>query len=226
MEGLKYMKKFLSLVCVLIILVGTISCSNPKDEADYAATYLEADENLLPDPQEPTYTPEPAETASARLTVSNHVDSLTVYNIEISCAEGQQPGGILIPYLGESTRSSFGLTAVDWEPDVRSPVISFAYDMGSSSGRAVFVPGGTFIEGSFPEYSYFSVRFSERDWLYAQVSSNLLRGIESSTFRYFPEISQWLPAQGMQRLWAQERQRLFVAQVEPDLLRELDLGEE
>jgi len=103
---------------------------------------------------------------------------------------------------------------IDYYHDVRIPAISFAYETDTSSGRAVFVLSDAPIERGSLRHLEISVEFRERDGLFVEVRSNLRRsGKRIVIYRYFPEISQWLPAQ--------ERQRLFVAEVEPGLLFEL-----
>jgi len=202
----------------LILLAVLVGCSNPAEETDYPGVVQEVEQNLPPELPEPEYIPQPAETALVRGDITNRTGSLTISDIEIVCADMQQPGGIhLLDTLPPEERPLSSRATIDCRHDVRFPAISFAYESDTLSGRTVFVLSDVPIEIDSLRNLEISVEFRERDWLFAEVRSNLYRGRGSGrtvTYRYFPEISQWLPAQ--------DRQRLFVAEVEPDLLRELD----
>ena len=203
------MRKIIFMVCVLVILIWVGGCTNPAEESSYPDLYLESKENLPQQPEEPEYIPEPAETVSARFSVSNSTESLTVSDIAIICADAW-PGGIQLPdILPPDSRAG-----INWLVDIHFPAISFAYETATSSGRAVFLHDA-FVGEDFPRHPDISVSFRERDWLYARVSSNLWQGGEwqSIIYRYHPNIGQWLPASS--------GQRLFIAKVEPDLLHEL-----
>ena len=212
---MKKMSYIIALLAFTIVLVvGLYGCANLPEEMDSPDVGLEIEEILPSEPEEPEYIPEPAEVTPVRFDVINLTGSLTVSDIAIVCADMEYPGGISLP---DAMPPDSSWVEIEWYPaDVRVPAISFMYETDSSSGSAAFVfPGSsTLTQEDFPEHPHISVRFSERDWLYAQVRSNLWQGGEQSVqFRYFPELGQWLPAQ--------DRQRLFVAQVEPELLREL-----
>jgi len=123
----------------LILLAVLVGCSNPAEETDYPGVVQEVEQNL---PPEPEYMPQPAETALVRGDITNRTRSLTISDIEIVCADMQQPGGIhLLDTLPPEERPLSSRATIDCRHDVRFPAISFAYESDTLSGRMVIEYG-------------------------------------------------------------------------------------